>query len=199
MSGDLRRLVSEGEAIDPGTYERAQAYRARLRKRIDSVLTDVDAIVSPTVPSLPPRDEPEWDDASFFGDMRWTVPSNLTGDPAVTIPLSSSAGPVGLQLVGRLGEDDALLEIAARVESMLNGVTDRRRVTWCVSNCRRRDHRWQRGRLRGGPRGLPERPGRAHRGDDVDRRAVTSQTVPPDEHRYIEWFGSSDSYRELRR
>jgi len=27
----------------------------------------------------------------------------------------------------------------------------------------------------------------------------TSQTVPPDEHRFIEWFGSSDSYRELRR
>src|SRR5579862_3248042 len=27
----------------------------------------------------------------------------------------------------------------------------------------------------------------------------TSQTVPPDEHRFIESFGSSDSYRELRR
>ena len=28
---------------------------------------------------------------------------------------------------------------------------------------------------------------------------LTSQTVPPDEHRFIEWFGSSESYRELRR
>ncbi|MDH4104353.1 MAG: FAD-dependent oxidoreductase [Thermoleophilia bacterium] len=28
---------------------------------------------------------------------------------------------------------------------------------------------------------------------------LTSQTVPPDEHRYIETFGSSDAYRELRR
>ncbi|MNN31400.1 Amidase [compost metagenome] len=46
----------------------------------------------------------------------WT----LSGLPALTLPVGERDGlPVGVQLVGRLGEDAALLQAAARVESIL--------------------------------------------------------------------------------
>ena len=47
---------------------------------------------------------------------------------------------------------------------------------------------------------LPERQDRRHvRGDAVDRRPTDESNGAADEHRFIEWFGSSESYRELRR
>lgn len=86
--------------------------RVELACRLDVALEGCDALLTPTVPSPPPSREPEWDDDDFFGDMVWTVPANLTGHPAVSLPVHGSAEPVGLQLIGRRGADDALLALA---------------------------------------------------------------------------------------
>ncbi|PNG59967.1 MULTISPECIES: amidase [unclassified Variovorax] len=54
--------------------------------------------------------------------MTYTAPFNLAGCPAVSIPLRRRPGalPVGLQVVGRPGEDAALLRIARRMERLLH-------------------------------------------------------------------------------
>lgn len=54
--------------------------------------------------------------------MTYTAPFNLAGCPAVSIPLPRHTGalPVGLQVVGRAGDDAALLRIAQRMERLLH-------------------------------------------------------------------------------
>ena len=48
----------------------------------------------------------------------FTTTFNATGQPAVSLPLHWSADglPVGVQLVGRFGADDQLLQVAAQLE-----------------------------------------------------------------------------------
>ena len=52
---------------------------------------------------------------------RFTGPYNLTGHPAVSIPLPASGLPVGLQLAGRRDGDLALLDLAAAAQRLLRG------------------------------------------------------------------------------
>jgi aspartyl-tRNA(Asn)/glutamyl-tRNA(Gln) amidotransferase subunit A len=50
-----------------------------------------------------------------------TLPFNLAGLPAITLPCGHGANglPVGLQLAGKLGDDWRLLAVAHRVEALL--------------------------------------------------------------------------------
>ena len=82
----------------------------------------MDAVVAPTVPSPPGKDDPDAEAEEYFGDMRWTIPSNLTGHPAVTIPVQMLPVPAGLQLIGRRGGDEALLGLAKRLEELLSAL-----------------------------------------------------------------------------
>jgi Asp-tRNA(Asn)/Glu-tRNA(Gln) amidotransferase A subunit family amidase len=56
--------------------------------------------------------------------LRLTQLFNLTGHPAVSLPCGQTpAGlPIGLQLVGRAGATDALMQLARAVERTLAGV-----------------------------------------------------------------------------
>jgi amidase len=53
-----------------------------------------------------------------FSFMPNTQPFNNTGQPAMTVPLSWSREglPIGVQFVGRMGEEARLLQLAARLE-----------------------------------------------------------------------------------
>jgi Asp-tRNA(Asn)/Glu-tRNA(Gln) amidotransferase A subunit family amidase len=53
-------------------------------------------------------------------DWAFTWPFNLTGQPAMSIPCESTKDglPLGLQLVGRRGEDSLLLSVAAAIEEL---------------------------------------------------------------------------------
>jgi aspartyl-tRNA(Asn)/glutamyl-tRNA(Gln) amidotransferase subunit A len=115
MSSDLRRLVAEGETVSRDDYGEALAQADELGRRVDDALEHYDALLAPTVPSPPPRDEPAWDDDDFLGDIRWTVLTNLTGHPSVTLPVEATE-PVGVQLIGRRGADTALLGLAEQLD-----------------------------------------------------------------------------------
>jgi aspartyl-tRNA(Asn)/glutamyl-tRNA(Gln) amidotransferase subunit A len=51
--------------------------------------------------------------------LRLTQPFNLTGHPAISLPLPVDGLPIGLQLVGRLGNTLGLLRVAAACEPVL--------------------------------------------------------------------------------
>ncbi|MDD7942073.1 amidase [Actinomycetospora lutea] len=84
-----------------------------------------DAVLTPTV-ALPPRPlgwftetgDPADDFARQIAFTPWTAIANLTGEPAISLPLGWSAGlPLGVALRGRRGEESVLLGLAAELEA----------------------------------------------------------------------------------
>jgi Asp-tRNA(Asn)/Glu-tRNA(Gln) amidotransferase A subunit family amidase len=69
-----------------------------------------------------PEHDPPFGTGEDNAEARFTGPYNLTGHPAVSIPVPAAGLPVGLQLAGRCGADMALLRAAAGIERVLAGM-----------------------------------------------------------------------------
>ncbi|HSW40859.1 MAG TPA: amidase [Acidobacteriota bacterium] len=109
----------------------AAAYIAALqalgtyRQRLDSALETVDLIMAPTLPvAAPALDQTEVTTGRSREDVRFallklTRPGNLSGLPAISLPCGFTSGglPVGLQLMGRRGDDVTVLRAAFSYES----------------------------------------------------------------------------------
>jgi amidase len=103
---------------DPGLLTRAIRDGMSLARSLDAALGDLDAIILPvtgSVAPLHPSGAPAMDE--IYGDTRFTAPFNLTGHPAIALPVGTVGGlPVATQLVGHRGQDRCLLEIADHIE-----------------------------------------------------------------------------------
>jgi aspartyl-tRNA(Asn)/glutamyl-tRNA(Gln) amidotransferase subunit A len=123
MPAALLELLAAGRALPATEYVAAQRDRAALRAALDVALADADALVLPTSLTVAWR----WEeiDGSDMGVRNAATmhlpPANLTGHPAISIPAPSGGLPVGLQLIGRSGGDEALLEVAAWLEARCAG------------------------------------------------------------------------------
>ncbi len=110
-----RRLLA-GRYISAEQYLQALRFRGLLVRRFIAGMEAFDALLTPTLPILPP---PLGAPSSLAAALlRFCAPFNVTGLPAISIPVGfSKAGlPIGLQLVGRPWDDGTLLSIAASVE-----------------------------------------------------------------------------------
>jgi aspartyl-tRNA(Asn)/glutamyl-tRNA(Gln) amidotransferase subunit A len=119
----LRDLLAQGRGTLAVDYVRAQAERCRLRAAVDTALNGTDALVMPTAAGVAWR----WADLDS-GAMgvhnrgtRFLPLADLTGHPAVSIPVPTAGLPVGIQLIGRHNEDAQLLDTAAWLEAALKG------------------------------------------------------------------------------
>lgn len=119
-----------GSRILHGAQVLASDYVAALRKiddcrrQYDSALHGADAIVTPTVPILPPKiADVQTTDAYLAMNtevLRLTEFANRLDLPSVTMPGSSpDRQPIGLMLTGRRAEDVALLDLAVMLEACL--------------------------------------------------------------------------------
>jgi amidase len=103
-------------------YAHAQNARRHLRKRYDDALLHVDALLLPTTPFPAPMFKqfatPADAVSAGWAPLANTSQFNLTGHPAVSVPLCEVDGlPFGVMLVGRRGEDAALLAYARILEA----------------------------------------------------------------------------------
>jgi Asp-tRNA(Asn)/Glu-tRNA(Gln) amidotransferase A subunit family amidase len=119
-----RALLAYGESVTRAQYERARAEAAGLRTAIDASLAEADALAGPTVGFTAPEQDPPFGVGEDSGEGRFTGPYNLTGHPAVSIPVPVTGLPAGLQLAGRRGGDLALLRLAAAAERLLSPATE---------------------------------------------------------------------------
>ena len=114
-----RALLDFGASVSAAQYAGALARRDELTAAIDASLADVDVLAGPTVGFVAPEQDPPFGVGEDSGEGRFTGPYNLTGHPAISLPVPAPGLPVGLQLAGRRGGDASLLQAAASAESLL--------------------------------------------------------------------------------
>jgi Asp-tRNA(Asn)/Glu-tRNA(Gln) amidotransferase A subunit family amidase len=117
LSDEIRAALETGRAITAKDYLVAKDWQGVLAAGIDEILARADAILCPAAPGPAPEGLASTGSAIFNG--LWT----FTGHPAVTLPLlQSEAGlPMGVQLVGRRGDDARLLRTARWLTHHLAG------------------------------------------------------------------------------
>jgi 2-dehydropantoate 2-reductase len=113
-----RALLDHGESIGDDQFAGALARREELTAGIDASLDGVDVLAGPTVGYQAPEQDPPFGVGESNAEGRFTGPYNLSGHPAVSLPVPASGLPAGLQLAGRRGRDLALLRVAAAAERL---------------------------------------------------------------------------------
>ena len=119
------RRIRNGEGVSAAQYIAKQRELEVLRRCVVNVFSDVDAIVTPTVPMLPPTfAELETNPAELRPRellmLRNTRPFNVLGTPAISLPCGEPGQlPAGIQITGRPGEDALVLAVAQALEREL--------------------------------------------------------------------------------
>ncbi|UDY22712.1 amidase [Nocardioides sp. Kera G14] len=129
----LTRWLSErGRAVSGPEFGLAIGAMRRFAAGALEALAPYDAVLTPTLAQLPAPVGSLRNDADPAQDFEaqkaftpWTSAWNVTGMPAVSLPLHWTADdlPVGIMLAARPAEDGLLLALAAQVEEAVGGFT----------------------------------------------------------------------------
>ena len=113
-----------GKALDAVTYLGSRAWFGMWSRRMADWWNDHDLLVTPTVGAPPPElgwftaAGPAEEGARIASFIPYTAQFNMTGQPAVSLPLHWTPGglPVGVQLVAAYGREDLLIRVASQLE-----------------------------------------------------------------------------------
>jgi aspartyl-tRNA(Asn)/glutamyl-tRNA(Gln) amidotransferase subunit A len=125
---DVRMRIESGldqKAVD---YVRAMQFMRDVRRSCDDLLlSDIDLLVMPTTIMTAPRIDSVASDDPTLGLSRLTLPFDVTGQPAISIPcaFTEEGLPVGLMLVGRRFDEATVLRAAHAFEQAA-GLSSRR-------------------------------------------------------------------------
>jgi aspartyl-tRNA(Asn)/glutamyl-tRNA(Gln) amidotransferase subunit A len=124
----VRSRLEAGRSMLAVDYVQAMIRREELRRAVDGLLDGIDALILPTLPVVAPligQNEVEINDGARVPTrpalLRNTQPFNLTGHPAITLPLATDGWPIGIQLVGHRHATSHLLDVAAAAETVVCG------------------------------------------------------------------------------
>ena len=122
-----RRILIGTYVLSSGYYDayylKAQKVRQLIKNDFDSAFNNVDAILTPSTPSATFKiGEKKDDPISMYLNDIFTVPTNLAGIPAMSVPAGYDKNnlPLGLQLIGKPLGEQTLLNIAYAIESKSN-------------------------------------------------------------------------------
>ena len=129
-----RRIMIGTYVLSSGYYDayylKAQKVRKLIKNDFDEAYKKVDAILTPSTPSAAFKiGEKTNDPVSMYLNDIFTVPVNLAGLPAISIPAGVDAKgyPLGLQIIGKAFDEQNILNIAYAMEekiSFKNKITD---------------------------------------------------------------------------
>lgn len=115
-----RRILLGTYVLSAGYYDayygKATLARAKLTQEFKDALSNVDVIVTPTTPSVAPKLGEVADPLSMYLLDIFTVTANLTGNPAISVPMGTverdgTQLPVGIQLTATHGGEDTLFRV----------------------------------------------------------------------------------------
>ena len=129
-----RRIMIGTYVLSSGYYDayylKAQKVRKLIKNDFDDAYKKVDAILTPSTPSAAFKiGEKTNDPISMYLNDIFTVPVNLAGLPAISIPagLDAKGYPLGLQIIGKAFDEQKILNIAYAMEEKIqfkNNITD---------------------------------------------------------------------------
>lgn len=121
----MRAIVGQGRSVSASDYVHAVSGIHAIGRTIANWMSPFDVLLSPTLAILPPKIgvldplQPVQDAIASIGRMTgFLAIFNATGQPAMSVPLcSSNEGlPIGMQFVGRFGDESTLFRLAGQLE-----------------------------------------------------------------------------------
>lgn len=102
-------------------YLQAQKVRSKLKQDFAQVFTQVDALLTPTTPTIAfAFGDKISDPVSMYLSDIYTVSANLAGLPALSVPAGQLAGlPYGVQIMGPRWSDDLVLQVGFAIEQIV--------------------------------------------------------------------------------
>lgn len=103
-------------------YEKALKIRELIKIQYKEIFKEVDCLLSPTTPTLPFKlGEKEKEPLEMYLSDIYTVPANIVGIPAISIPCGVIDNlPVGMQLMGNYFSEELLFNIGYKYEKSTN-------------------------------------------------------------------------------
>jgi amidase len=127
LEASVWATVLEGREVKAVELQRAFAIMNHLSRDLGRSFLQHDVLLTPTLPSAPyrlgvlnanaPTTARDWA-RQAFAYCAFTVPFNLSGQPAMSVPLHWNAEglPVGVQFVGRFADEATLFRLAGQLE-----------------------------------------------------------------------------------
>jgi aspartyl-tRNA(Asn)/glutamyl-tRNA(Gln) amidotransferase subunit A len=118
-----RRIMLGTYALSSGYYDayykKAQQVRTLIKRDFDEVFKKYDVIIGPTAPTTAFKiGEKVNDPLTMYLEDICTIPVNLAGIPAISVPcgFASNGLPIGLQIIGRAFDESTILRVAHAYE-----------------------------------------------------------------------------------
>ncbi|GAA4968215.1 Asp-tRNA(Asn)/Glu-tRNA(Gln) amidotransferase subunit GatA [Actinoplanes utahensis] len=124
-----RRIIIGTYALSSGYYDayygQAQKVRTLITRDFQAAFEQVDVLISPTTPFVAfPFGSRTSDPYQMYLADLFTIPTNLYGGPAISVPCGLSEGlPVGFQIMAPTMADDRMYRVAAALESAVGTFT----------------------------------------------------------------------------
>jgi len=118
-----RRILIGTYVLSSGYYDayyiKAQKVRQLIKNDFDKAFKDIDAILTPSTPSAAFKVGDKKDDpiSMYLNDV-FTVPINLAGLPAISVPTGFDKNklPLGLQIIGKAFDEQTILNLSLAIE-----------------------------------------------------------------------------------
>ncbi|MGN7385490.1 amidase [Sporosarcina sp. SAFN-015] len=126
---EVKERLLTGVEEKGSSYSRALKARQNAKAQFNKVFEEVDAILTPTVPILPPKINERHVELNQDKEqhIRWTIikltaPTNFTGLPSLSVPcgFSKDGMPIGVQFIGKDFNEALLYKIGYALEKELS-------------------------------------------------------------------------------
>jgi len=120
IGADVEQRLLAASRTSAADLAQAEKVRARFSQQVDAALEEFAVLLLPTMPSLPPTlVEARSASKAVAGMTPLVRPFNLSGHPALTVPVELDCGglKVGLQIVGRKGQDELVCAFGAQLQA----------------------------------------------------------------------------------